>query len=136
MLSNVSWGQYLVVVGILLVIYYFFIGIRYYKEDIKSLISGKLLKKDKADNNTDPSFDELETVVNDLRYAVLERAGKQANQTELLEQLKQRLAKYAGLQKPAYRVAINNYIITNAKDMCEVMFSEDELNRAWESLPH
>jgi len=54
---------------------------------------------------------------------------------DLLYLLQQRLANYAGLQKPAYRVAINNYIMTNAKEICGVVFNEYELNSAWDRLP-
>jgi len=147
MLSKVSWGDYTVIMGILVVSYYFYIGIRYYKKEISSLLNGKLQKKDKTIQKEKPkntfkdsalseaAFDELETVVNDLRFAVLEKAGKQVTKQELSDLLKRRLADYKGLKKPAFRVAINNYIITNSKEICGVVFSENDLNAVWDSLP-
>lgn len=142
MLNKVSWSEYAGVIVILLIIYYLYIGARYYRHEIKALLSGKLpkiMRKDNAAQKTerlsnDPSFDELEAVVNDLRYSVLDKAANPADKAELLGKIKQRLTNYSGLRKPAYRVAINNYILTNAKELCGVVFSESELNAAWESL--
>ena len=147
MLSRVSWGEFFGAVVVLLVIYYSFIGIKFYKEELKSLFNGKLTKKnknavqEKPTNRfkdaaiTEAAFEELETVVNDLRRAVLDKAGRQVTKQQLLALLQRRLADYTGLQKPAFRVAVNNYIITNAKEICGVVFSVEELNAAWDALP-
>ncbi len=144
MLSSVTWGEFMVTVIVVIILYYLFIGFRYYREEIKSLLSGRLSKAnpqkeqqqtipDDAQDNDD-LFDELETVVNDLRYEVLDKAGKKTSKQELLEQLKNQLRGYSGLQRPAYRTAINNYIIMHAKEICGIDFSEWELNNAWDAL--
>jgi len=146
MLSSISWGQFGAVIGVLLVVYYLFVGATYFQKEIKGLLSGKLPKKDKSndqrqqenavrENQADSSFIELEDTIRDLRYAVLEKAGRQVSKQDLLNRLRERLANYSGLQKPAYRVAINNYIISNAKEICGVVFSEYELDSAWDALP-
>jgi hypothetical protein len=143
MLSNVTWGEYLVTLIVLIVLYYGYLGYRYYREEIKSFLSGKFSKvkspKDpppsgNREQNNDELFDELETVVNDLRYGVLDKAGKKISKSELLDQLKDRLRQYSGLQRPAYRTAINNYIIMHAKEICGIDFIEQELNTAWDGL--
>jgi len=84
MLSNVSWSEFGAVLGVLLVLYYLFVGAKYYHKDIKDVLAGKAFKKKESTpknfperfmNDTPPadnSIDELETIVNDLRYAVLE----------------------------------------------------------------
>jgi len=56
MLSNVSWSEYLTVLVILIFLYYFIIGVKYYREEIKSLLSGKLLKKNKIQQPTHHSM--------------------------------------------------------------------------------
>ncbi len=142
MLQNITWSGYLGGVAVLLVCYYLFIGAKYYREEIGKLLKGKLPKRAGTEKETvskgeqlpDASFDELEAVVNDLRYAVFEKAGKSVSKQELLASLQQRLATYTGLQKQAYRVAMNNFIISHAKDLCGVVFSESELNAAWDAL--
>lgn len=140
MLKNVSWGMYLEFLVIALVIYYCYIGIKYFKDDIKSIINGKLkiIRQSKQTSTgtqmDDPSFEELKAVSEDLRTAVFERVGKYLSKQELLEQLQERLSLYEGLYKPAYRHALNNSIILNAKEICGVVFSEDELNSAWDTM--
>ena len=147
MLSNVSWSEFGAVLGVLLVLYYLFVGAKYYHKDIKDVLAGKAFKKKESTpknfperfmNDTPPadnSIDELETIVNDLRYAVLDKGGKSVTKQELLNGLRNRLVSYEGIHKPPFRVAINNYIIRYAKEINGVMFSENELNSAWESLP-
>ncbi len=134
MLSNVSWEEYLAAVGTLLLLYYLVIGIRYYRKEIKNLLKGKIKTGDNTRSEKSAeeiSFEELEAVVFDLRYAVLDKAGKNTSKPELLRQLAGRLEHYAGLRKPAYRAAINNAIIQHAKDSCGIVFTEEELNEAW-----
>ena len=140
MLSNVSWSEYLVGLVVLLSFYYLFLGATYFRENIKKVLSGKLPGK----NNAEPgeskvvtnvsTIEDLEALTDDLRYAILERAGKQAGKAELLTQLSEYLANYTGLRQPAFRFALTNYIIVHAKEICGVVFSEEELNRAWDTL--
>jgi hypothetical protein len=140
MLSNVSWSEYLIGTGLLLAAYYLFVILKYYRQELKEIVSGKFTKRKQPeyfpeDFMQENSFDELEMVVNDLRYTILEKAGTGADKQILLDQLKIRLANYKGLDTPAYRAAINNYIMQHAKEICGAVFSEEELNEGWSSLP-
>lgn len=139
MLSNVSWSEYLIGVGLLLAAYYLFVILKYYRQELKVIVSGKFKKPKEPENfpegfMQESSFDELEMVVNDLRYAILEKAGRGADKQILFDQLKVRLANYKGLHKPAYSIAINNFIMQHAREICGVVFSEEELNDGWRSL--
>ncbi len=138
MLSNVTWKEYLVALGVLLLLYYLLIGIKYYRKEIKNLLRGKRARPvfniHSEQSSEEVSLEELEAVVFDLRYAILEKAGKNTSRQELLRQLSERLANYTGLRKPAYRVAINNAVIRYAKENCGIEFSEEELNETWERL--
>ena len=143
MLSKVSWSQYLICIGIVLFVYYVFVILVYYRKELSGTLSSKFKKSNQLAEEglageaypEDQSFDELEMVVNDLRYAILDPAGKNANKQEVLVQLKNRLADYEGMGRPAFRVSINNYIIQHAKEICGVVFSEEELEAEWGILP-
>lgn len=41
MLSNISWANYISVVLLLLVVYYIFVGAKFYSKEIKDLLAGK-----------------------------------------------------------------------------------------------
>lgn len=143
MLNKFTWSDYLSAVTIAVLIYYIVIAALYYRAEIKNILSGKfkLKAKEISGDDTAPGemeeadFDELEAVVAGLKRSTLEQAGADANKDQLLRQLKQQLANYDGLRRPAYRVAVNHYIIQHAKEICGVAFSEEELDAAWKTLP-
>ena len=128
MFSNVSWKEYIGAMTLLLAVYYLFIGFRYYRKNILVLLSGRFRRQQ---HSHDADTDELDSIVFDIRYAILEKAGMNASKQELLRQLCERLENYSGLRKPALRVALNNAIIQQAKDNCGVDFSVAELDDAW-----
>jgi hypothetical protein len=150
MQTAISWGNYVTGVIIITAGYYIFIAIKFYRKEISMFISGKwkpsLSIKGSSKTNQqeefsgsynqvmEGSFDELEEVVEDLRRAILEEAGKERGKDEILQMLQDRIAHYSGLRKPAFRVAINHYIIRQAEETCGVAFSEQELDEAWERL--
>jgi hypothetical protein len=41
MLTNISWSNYSIAVGVILLVWYLFLGFRFYYEELKQLISGK-----------------------------------------------------------------------------------------------
>jgi hypothetical protein len=146
MFKSITWSNYFTAVVILLALWYGIIILVYYRKEVFNLISGKYklpFKKkqqkavtaDEEEPEQEHTFEELEGIVTDIRHSILEVAGKQASKETLLSQLKSRLAFYGGLRQPAFRVAINNFIIQYAAEICGVAFSEDELNEAWETLP-
>jgi hypothetical protein len=132
MFSNVSWSQYLTVMSLVLAAYYLLIGIRYYRTNIIAVLSGRWHSVRSGNAAAEVSTEELDAIVFDLRYAILEKAGVHTSKQELLRQFCQRLENYNGLRQPAFRVAINSAIIKHSKDSCGVEFSEAELNDAWD----
>lgn len=147
MQTAISWSNY--VTGALIVTagYYLFIGYRFYREDIAAIFSGKAklrfpqkTKSETGHQETSEdklpmrgSFDELEEVVEDLRTTILGNAGA-IEKPALLLLLAGRLENYAGLRRPAFRVAVNHYIIRQAEETCGITFTETELNSQWEQL--
>lgn len=136
MLSKITWGEYLSTVIILISIYYLAVGLRFYLPQIKKILSGRkeIRSNDAIYNDSDAMLNELEDVTRDLRYAVLERLSRPVNKEQLLELLQRRLAGYSGLSKPAFRVALNNYIMLHAKEICDVIVNDQELNARWNEV--
>jgi hypothetical protein len=139
MLNNITWSEYIIAMLVLLFVFYLFVILRYYRAELKQFLSGKGKLHPETgydpgiqeDYSEDSSFEKLELLVNELRDAILKKAGTGADRHMLLTQLKKRLSTYQGMQKPAYRIAINNYIIQHAKEICGVVFSEEELEAEW-----
>lgn len=140
MLEQITWNNYFTAVAIILVIYYLLIALLYYRGEISEKInrymkSGTVAPEEIEDESSTGSsaFNELEAIVAGIK-GILEEAGKEAGKEELLERLGNILASYEGLGSPAFRGAINNYIIGHAEKICAVSFDEEELNRHWQKI--
>ncbi|OJV52482.1 MAG: hypothetical protein BGO31_07480 [Bacteroidetes bacterium 43-16] len=77
----------------------------------------------------------LEKLINDLRYNILVKVGKTATKEQLLEAISEKVANYDGLHHPAFRYALNNYIIHHTQNICGVKIEEEELEALWKGLP-
>lgn len=141
---NISWGQFLAILAALLIIYYTIVAIFFYRKETINLFrkksatggnEGNIEKVSKQEERiNDGTIDLLEAVVADL-HGILVKAGKEAGRRELLRQLSERLANYAGFRHPAFRAAIINYVVKNADSLCGESFSADELEQQWQDLP-
>jgi hypothetical protein len=143
MLNDVTWSEYIIGVLVLLFVFYLFVILKFYRKELKDFLSGKLKRPAEPGNEEqsveafedDGSFEVLEQVVNELRQDILEKAGTTADREVLLSQMKTRLMRYDGMYRPAYRVAVNDYIMQHAEEICGVVFSEEELEAEWGILP-
>lgn len=135
MLSKITWSEYWIAVVLCLIAYYLIVLLKYYGPQVKEFILKQGSKGSTASlyDDSEAEINELEDVVRDLRYAIFERAAMPPNKTVILKQLKQRLSGYQGLEKPAFRVALNNQIILQAKEVCGLIISAAELSSNWDS---
>lgn len=145
MLQNISWGQYLSVLLILVLIYYVGYFMKYYQEKLITKLQQNRPESEESFSDPDTQdmdqhsaeeqeIDELEAIVNEIREFILDKAGKEADKDELAQQLESYVANFNGLHKPAFRYALTNYIIQQAELKCGVVFEEEELEAIWEKL--
>lgn len=139
MISELTWSQYLVGTGALLILYYLGVAGWYYRQEVKHL----LMRKPAVPESTSPpeeeehdflSYDALKEVASQIRQGILEEAGNHAGKQALLMRLKAILASCGGLRQPASRGAINQYIIQQAESLCGIRFTEEELEQEWNTL--
>lgn len=135
MLSKITWSEYWIAVVLCLIAYYLIVLLKYYGPQVREFILKQERNGSTASlyDDSEAEINELEDVVRDLRYAVFEHGAVPPNKTVILKQLKQRLSGYQGLGKPAFRIALNNQIILQAKEVCGLIISAAELNRTWDS---
>ncbi|QJB34904.1 hypothetical protein HF324_27670 [Chitinophaga oryzae] len=129
MISNITWSQYFLALAFMMVTYYTIIILLYYRTRVSTLIRlEKLLPRryDELEQDERPDYDGLAKTVADLK-SILESAGGE-EKGAVLSRLKQRLVTYSGLQLPAFRVAIFQFIIRNATSSCGFSVTEKELD--------
>lgn len=129
--------MYLAGAGVLLGLYYLAMVLWLYRHRIKEWATPRTGAPLKAGEEAGDflSYDALTLVATEIRHGILMEAGNQASKQELLTRLRAVLVHHGGLRTPASRGALNQFIVQQARALCGVTFSEEELEREWESLP-
>lgn len=154
MLHNITWGQYVSLILILLVLYYGWYIYKYYGGKAKRFLNdpsideplnpferkSNIIRNDEKDleskqNNAEELLNQLELLVNRIRTNVLELYGTDATKREILDGVAEVVKDFGGLNQEAYKVALHNYIIEHAIRICGVEISEEDLEKTWASLP-
>lgn len=144
MLESITWQQYLAATGTVACIYYAYVLYKYYRKNILDKLNNaqeliedydnEVMIKEAAEAEAEDALQALEYLVNSIKSSIFEKAGKTADKEELKENILVLAASYNGLQKPAYRSALNNFIIRYGNEICGVDFSEEELEEMWISI--
>ena len=150
MFSTISWTDYLIVVTILLIVYYLFVGARYYSVELKELFSGKrtlnfrrvpmnelsteeriLPETDASDqpgNDDELNADRLAVHLNQvISYA----AKRQLAPGELKQHLQLILREFPEFKDTALQSSINNLIISECEKHGAAALSEEEVEMLW-----
>ena len=157
MLSEISWEEYLTAMGILLALYYGYIGIRYYPGEIKRILSGKGRTDkeqpaynpkqfmqgadeesdqiiDDYDDEGDDEFLRVESLITSLTQAIDTARKKQMIVAELKQYLKDVLREQPTLKDSPFRSSINQLIVSECGKNGTYMLSEQEIDVLWDGV--
>lgn len=159
MLTGISWNNYIVVVVLLSIVWYLFVGLRYYFEDIKDLVSGKqklqfrglvgksIPKPDydfdypKSDEilnapvefeTIDPAFNEVEDLVAKLKNAITNATQKKLVKSEFEDHLRFLLKEHPLLENSPFRPSLNELIISEYEKQESVLLTHQEVDALWD----
>ncbi|MVT07706.1 hypothetical protein [Chitinophaga tropicalis] len=76
-----------------------------------------------------PEMQQLQTVVDRLREMFT--LNDQLSKEQLFSQIRPIITEFPGLRQQPYRVAINNLIISEAKEKCSQVLKENEVDALW-----
>lgn len=147
MFTNISWTDYLAGIAISLIIYYIFIGVKYYSYDLKDFISGRkkltvnrsIAPKIEEFQNTaqddetvfEDDFAEVEELIIKLRHQIESGAADQQNTDELQQALSSILKKYPNVKNSPLRSSVNELIVSEIEKYGAVTLREDEVELLW-----
>jgi hypothetical protein len=156
MFTNIPWTDYFVTVVLLLTIYYFFVGVRYYSSELKDLFSGKrnpdfraalphdtggegILSSEENYTNdrpafaitTDDDFAEVEHLIDRLKGVIADASGKKLIPQEFKQYLHLVLQEYPNIQNSPIRSSINELVASECEKYSAVTLSEDEVDLLW-----
>ncbi len=150
MFSTISWTDYLIVVTILLIVYYLFVGVRYYSVELKELLSGKrklnfrrapmkvlsteekvLTEKDESDQPKSDDETNAERLAVHLNQVISYATKRQLAPGELKQHLQLILREFPEFKDTAFRPSINNLIISECEKHGAATLREEEMEMLW-----
>jgi len=160
MFTNISWTDYFVAVILLLAIYYFFVGVRFYSADFKNLFSGKrnpnfrtaqphdtagegILSSEENHTNERPAFAittddndfaEVEHLIDRLKSVIADASGKNLIPQEFKQYLHLVLQEYPNIQNSPIRSSINELVASECEKYGAVSLSDDEVELLWKDV--
>lgn len=150
MFNSITWGQYLATVALVLVLYYAYIGFKYFRWEILSLIGikkvdsdtivmppitntkpeekhedylPKLLQKTDTSAMVQPFTDEVEAYLNQTENGILKH--------ELIDALQQLLEKYPVTQNAEYRHELIYFIASAVNAKYPQLLRATDIGQLW-----
>jgi hypothetical protein len=155
MFTNISWTDYFITVTILLAIYYLFVGIRYYSQDIKDLLSGKrklnlntalpynskgeypstiggnIHSEASFEETTDEEFIKVEHLIERLKALIADASRRKMIPQEFKQYLSLVLKEYPSVKNSSLRASVNELIVSECEKYGAVTLTEDEVDLVW-----
>jgi hypothetical protein len=159
MFTNISWVNYMVVVALLLASWYLFVGLRFYFEDIKDLVTGKrklqfrafgdtmyqepqydLSHQDSPEvNSSQSSFEEFDTTFQDvdalverLKNVVSDAAKRKLLKQEFIDYLRLVLIEYPSVKNSPFSSSVSELIVSECDRLESITLSQTEAEALWE----
>jgi hypothetical protein len=153
MLNSISWGQYITTIITLLILYYFFVGVKYFRWEILSLIGIKKVEDNKisipvfgntnqpvrTENHEDylprPNLEiDISPVVQsftDEVQAYIDEVKPKVPASELLYSLELIGAKYPALKNADCRDELLQMVFTRVNKRYPGLLEQDDVSSLW-----
>ena len=137
MFSSISWQEYLISVILFLIIYYGYVLIVYFRNDLK--VSRHVSMHTPANESKDISredeehallFSLVHDLMGELKGTFETAAAKKFPKEKLLLALQTNLKKYKKLKGTAFQLSVNNHIMRES-EMIFVPVQEPDLKSMW-----
>ncbi|MBC7886654.1 MAG: hypothetical protein H7Z13_02110 [Ferruginibacter sp.] len=149
MLNNISWASYFYAVTIFLLIYYAFVLIVYYRNDLQNHLQKFTTRSNSSSlSHNLPANRDAGEIINDwqdqadqnnsigqlflsLQSLIKNGANRNFPKEELLLSLQLKLQHYSALKDNSLKDNINNFIISECKNYCSIHLNGDEVSALW-----
>jgi hypothetical protein len=157
MLTNISWSNYSIAVGVSLLVWYLFLGIRFYYEDFKQFVSGKqrvmipflgsikttessvgLEDESHIERSSSSSFsesvatlEEAEELSTMLVNAMRLSSERNLSKVEFQDGLRLILNDYRYVKGDSFRVIVNELMVSKSGRYPKLTLSYVEMDALW-----
>ena len=130
MLANISWSTYWVWVTVILLTYYFFVIIYFYRLQIRQVFSKFSMPVDSDLQNDSDLFAVVHVLISDIDNS-FQSLNPPTSKQECLEVLERHISRYPQLKNTAFQNAVNNKVLELLYNRCSIQISEQELAAVW-----
>lgn len=143
MLKHITWSEYFLVIGLLLVGYYALVMMKYYKrKNNDSVSAGEIETGDESLNyhgthddqmNTisEELFDQAQELIENLKAIIRDATLENASKETLMLRIKNQLQDYPSLNTEDFRPGISSMIVIECDNNSSVALSEREVVGLW-----
>lgn len=159
MFTNISWGNYIIVIILLVVSWYLFVGLRFYFDDLKEIITGKrkhqfqrlaapsygdfqseLNDQDVPKVTTPPSafgefdntFQEIDILIEQLKSIITDADKRKLLKQELLDSIQLVLTAYPTVKKSPFNSSVTEFIVTTCNKIESITITQKEAEELWD----
>jgi len=155
MFTNISWGNYIIVIVLLLASWYLFIGFRYYLFDITEIVTGKRKLHNRrikdleihfdvvqpqafTEASKHPSFGDTEETIHDidafaekLKNLVKDASQREVIKSEFIGHLSSLFTEYSSIKNSPFRSSVSELIISECEKLDTISLSHLEVKDLW-----
>jgi len=158
MFTNISWGNYSIAIGALVLVWYSFIGFRFYYQELKQIAEGKqnikfpFIKKkrseqsrllrgdnDHSNSSASPLFtepfsvqDDAEKLTDILIQAILESDERNLSKDAFRNYLMLILNDYQYVKNSSFRPMINERMVSETEKFPQLILTFAEVDGLWD----
>jgi hypothetical protein len=152
MFRNISWGNYCIAIGVLILVWYTYLGFRFYYKELKQIVSGERdlnfsvvrSKEQKqfsteSNSNSTPSLSEsfgvskvVEELTSILLNAIIESKERNLSKEEFQMYLKLILNDYPDVKDSTFRTTINKLMVSECTKNPQMILTYAEVDGLWD----
>ena len=159
MFTNISWGNYIVVVVLLLASWYLFVGLRFYFDDIKEIVTGKrklqfhrlektnyqeiqselnyqnspeVTSTQSSFGEFDTTFQDVDSLVERLKNIISDTVKRKFHKQEFLDYIKSILKEYPSVKDSLFRSSVSELIVSECDKLESITLTQTEAEGLWD----
>jgi hypothetical protein len=131
MINNISWGSYWSALTVLLIIYYGYVLLRYYRKDLYGrMVASPSIQMGKEVEG-EISLPIVQGLTDEITAYLEQASNAGTKKQEIVFALQQIVLKHKSLKNSEYQSAVNSLIQFECKEKCAIHLSEEEIGQVW-----
>ena len=155
MFTNISWGNYIVVVVLLATSWYLFVGLRFYFTELKDLATGEKkfpirsfpqvqsnadyletpngIPSSLNETHTDQAFQDVEDLVEKLKNLVADALQRKLPKKEFMYYLSMVLNEFQTVKNSPFRSSICELVVSECDKLERIHLTQQEVDVLWDA---